>query len=121
MSSRTGTNKRRRLLGGLSAVALATTAGVLAVPSAAQAHTGNVNISRSGCTYAGTSTHGYARSWKGSGSCTGHVWLRVNWAGSVGSWLHAPDDIDFTAPGGSGIVWSDHKSCETCGVARITH
>lgn len=121
MSSNLATSKRRGLLGGLSAVALATAAGALMVPSAAQAHTSTVDLSRSGCSYAGQSSHGYAKTWKGGGSCSGHAWLRVNWAGNVSSWSHDASKVEFYAPGNNGIVWSEHKSCETCGSKKINH
>lgn len=58
---------------------------------------------------------------EGRRSCSGHAWLRVNWAGNVSSWSHDASKVEFYAPGNNGIVWSEHKSCETCGSKKINH
>lgn len=94
-------------------------AAVAAAP--AQAHGGWVDISRGSCEYSGYSDHGYAKTQKGSGGCSGHAWLRVNWNGNISSWAHDPSRQSFTAPGGTGIRVSDHKSCGSCSYKSVRH
>jgi hypothetical protein len=104
-----------------AAFAVACVTGVFAAPMA-QAHAAYVDLSRSGCYYTGYSDHGYAYTQKLGGSCTGHAWLRVTMIpGGTGSWVHDASVVRFYAPSGYRITKSEHKSCETCGVATITH
>lgn len=104
-----------------AAVAAAAVAGVAVSTVPAQAHVGSVDISRGSCTYTGMSDHGYAKTEKLSGKCTGHAWLRVNWNGNVSSWAHKAGKQEFTAPDGKGLRVSDHKSCGKCAYKNIKH
>ncbi|WP_146169052.1 hypothetical protein [Actinoplanes italicus] len=94
---------------------------ILIAPTAAQAHEQTVFLDRAGCGYYGWSNHGQAETARYSGSCSGHAWLRVNWNGNLSSWTHGLPSVRFTAPGLSGIAYSQHKSCETCSVSTILH
>ncbi|MFI7545836.1 hypothetical protein [Actinoplanes sp. NPDC049599] len=95
-------------------------AGVIA-PTAALAHGQTVFLDRAGCGYSGYSNHGYAETRRYSGSCSGHAWLRINWQGNLSSWTHGLPEVHVSVPNGTGIAYSQHKSCESCGAVTILH
>ncbi|MFC9758729.1 hypothetical protein [Streptomyces sp. NPDC056921] len=106
---------------GLLAAAGVMTGLLLATAAPAQAHEGAVDISRNGCGYWGYSNHNYAETYKSSGSCSGHAWLRVRINGVIGSWSHAAGEVHVYAPSGMSIQVSDHKSCADCGYKTVWH
>lgn len=104
-----------------AAVATAAVAGLAVTMAPAQAHGGAVDISRNGCGYWGYSDHGYAETYKSSGSCAGHAWLRVRINGVIGGWAHAAGEVHVYAPAGMSIQVSDHKSCADCAYKTVRH
>ncbi|KMS76554.1 hypothetical protein ACM01_05090 [Streptomyces viridochromogenes] len=111
-----------RVVTRIKAAAVATAAAAVAVSTApAQAHDAAVDVSHGGCKYYGHSNHRYAETYKASGSCAGHAWLRVRINGVISSWAHAPGRIDVYAPSGMSIQVSDHKSCADCSYKNIWH
>ncbi|MGW0747253.1 hypothetical protein ACWD3I_46090 [Streptomyces sp. NPDC002817] len=104
-----------------AAVVTAALAGVAVATAPAQAHGATVDLSRNGCEYYGYSDHSQAYTWKESGSCSGHAWLRVRVNGVISSWYHDPSAVRIDAVSGASIQVSDHKSCADCSYKNIWH
>ncbi|ELS55682.1 hypothetical protein [Streptomyces viridochromogenes] len=104
-----------------AAVTTAAVAGLAVATAPAQAHASFVDVSRGSCKYYGYSDHGYAKTEKTAGGCSGHAWLRVRINGVIGSWQHDAEREWIYAPSGMSIQVSDHKSCADCSYKNIWH
>ncbi|MEU4623121.1 hypothetical protein AB0G04_24500 [Actinoplanes sp. NPDC023801] len=109
-----GRRNGRSIAAALSAAALAVTGGALIAPSAAQAHTVETWLSRSGCNWKVYSSHSAAYTQASTAdSCAGHAWLsyRLSGSSSWSAWFSSATTARAIVPSGKTITGSAHTSC----------
>jgi hypothetical protein len=109
-----GRRSARSVAATLSAGALAVAGGALFAPSAAQAHTVETWLSRSGCNWKVYSSHSeaYTRA-STADDCAGHAWLsyRLSGSSSWSAWFSSETTARAPVPAGRTITGSAHTSC----------
>ncbi len=120
-----GRRNARSIAAVLSVSALAAAGGAFFAPSAAQAHTHESWLSRSGCSWKVYSSHSsaYTRA-STADSCSGHAWLsyRLSGSSSWSAWAHSETTIYAVVPSGRTITGSAHTTCASgCEIRYVYH
>ncbi len=120
--------KRRKFIG--AATITGVILGFLAFSTPVSAHSESSYLERSGCSWGywskeepNTSTKSIAKTWKSSGSCNGHAWLKANYGENYTPWIHDSQSVSRELSVVT-LRASSHKTCGSCapGVSKtVTH